>query len=334
MDNGTMVEAFKYLNYCQLAKNSLVSMRFRNVIQTHRHKLALLFVSRIDIFSITNISRVIRVFDKKLSSEAYNDWVICNQYSKEVPLEDQVACTESTQDIPNGYCLSAYAHYKDPNHREQRNVTTVFFARAELNHENWPLFQHFVRLATDPFIYIEWMELTYQNAVLNSLSKAINTNRRLQCKTLYFDFKGDSQKSLTWTKNHVRCNQLRTYGEVDLNQDKALFDFFVTGGHCTSAIEVGSFAGSSVGNFVQKFMDLKHSDESRLVDDIKGSFYDQDVESLKRNYAKFVVKEERDEHSAEQIFEFANNDIGKKLQLTATNRGDYWSNFSIKIDNL
>ncbi|KAI1695756.1 hypothetical protein Ddc_21004 [Ditylenchus destructor] len=51
LDNGTMVEALKYLNYCQLAKNSLVSKRFRNVIQTHRHKLALLFVHSIDMVS-------------------------------------------------------------------------------------------------------------------------------------------------------------------------------------------------------------------------------------------------------------------------------------------
>ncbi|KAI1693782.1 hypothetical protein Ddc_22535 [Ditylenchus destructor] len=253
MDNGTMVEAFKYLNYCQLAKSSLISMRFRNLIQTHRHKLALLYVSGIDMVSITDVPHVIKVFDKKLSSDAYNDWVIRNQYSKEVPLEDQVACTESTQSIPNGYCLNAEAYYKDPNHREWNDRTTVFFAKAELNHENWPLFQHFVRLATDPFIYIDCMGLTYQNAVLNSLSGAVNPNRRLQCKELHFNLKGNTQKSLTWTKNHVRCNQLWTYGKVDLNQDEALLDFFVTGGHCTSVFGVGFCAGFSktADNFVQ-----------------------------------------------------------------------------------
>ncbi|KAI1695792.1 hypothetical protein Ddc_20967 [Ditylenchus destructor] len=44
MDNGTMVETFKFLNYCQLAKESLVSKRFRNLIQAHRHSLARLSV--------------------------------------------------------------------------------------------------------------------------------------------------------------------------------------------------------------------------------------------------------------------------------------------------
>ncbi|KAI1709855.1 hypothetical protein Ddc_13681 [Ditylenchus destructor] len=39
MDNGTTVEAFKFLNYYQLAKKSLVSKRFRNLIQIHRHSL-------------------------------------------------------------------------------------------------------------------------------------------------------------------------------------------------------------------------------------------------------------------------------------------------------
>ncbi|KAI1697034.1 hypothetical protein DdX_18743 [Ditylenchus destructor] len=49
MDNGTMVEAFKFLNYYQLAKNSLVSKRYWNLIRTHRHKLALLDVNYIDM---------------------------------------------------------------------------------------------------------------------------------------------------------------------------------------------------------------------------------------------------------------------------------------------
>ncbi|KAI1696057.1 hypothetical protein DdX_19256 [Ditylenchus destructor] len=47
MDNGTMVESFKFLNYYQLAKSSLVSKRYWNLIRTHRHKLALLDVDEI-----------------------------------------------------------------------------------------------------------------------------------------------------------------------------------------------------------------------------------------------------------------------------------------------
>ncbi|KAI1713326.1 trypsin inhibitor like cysteine rich domain-containing protein [Ditylenchus destructor] len=49
MDNGTMVESFKFLNYRQLAKNSLVSNRYWNLIRTHRHSLALLDIKEIRV---------------------------------------------------------------------------------------------------------------------------------------------------------------------------------------------------------------------------------------------------------------------------------------------
>ncbi|KAI1694323.1 hypothetical protein Ddc_22197 [Ditylenchus destructor] len=52
MDNGTMVNAFKFLNYMQLAKTSLVSKRFSNLIRTHRHTLALLYVYDINMYRI------------------------------------------------------------------------------------------------------------------------------------------------------------------------------------------------------------------------------------------------------------------------------------------
>ncbi|KAI1698259.1 hypothetical protein Ddc_19218 [Ditylenchus destructor] len=66
-------------------------------------------------------------------------------------------------------------------------------------------------------------------------------------------------------------------------------------------------------------MDLKNSGEVQLVEAIEGYFTRQAVELLKRDYAEFVVKEKRndDDDCTEQIFEFVNNDIGKKLQLTA-----------------
>ncbi|KAI1695228.1 hypothetical protein DdX_19699 [Ditylenchus destructor] len=68
LDNGTMVEAFKYLNYCQLAKNSLVSMRFRNVIQTHRHKLAVLYVDSIRMKSIPKMNTTLPSFQQSRQS--------------------------------------------------------------------------------------------------------------------------------------------------------------------------------------------------------------------------------------------------------------------------
>ncbi|KAI1692315.1 hypothetical protein DdX_21325 [Ditylenchus destructor] len=181
MDNGTMVEAFKYLNYCQLAKKSLVSKRYRNLIRTHRHSLALLYVNEISMDSYPASPAAIEIFEEELSSKEYNEWVVRNNYSKQAPIEDQIASTENTQNIPSGYRLYARASYNDLNNREWNDGTTVLYAQVEVNHENWPVFQHFVRLATDPFIYIDCMALTYQTDVLNLLAGAINSDR-LQCK--------------------------------------------------------------------------------------------------------------------------------------------------------
>ncbi|KAI1727305.1 hypothetical protein Ddc_04605 [Ditylenchus destructor] len=114
MDNGTMVEAFKYLDYCGLAKKSLVSKRFRNVIQTHRHSLARLCVEHIwmNRYLPTELEfhrkpDGIEIFGKTLSAEEYDEWVICNRYSKQVPSEGQVVQKESTQN--DCYVYNLYA---------------------------------------------------------------------------------------------------------------------------------------------------------------------------------------------------------------------------------
>ncbi|KAI1705888.1 hypothetical protein DdX_13325 [Ditylenchus destructor] len=307
LDNGTMVEAFKYLNYCQLAKKSLVSKRFRDLIQTHRHKLALLYVRNIGMYSNTIGPAATIVFDKKLTSDEYNEWVVRNKYSKQVSLDSQVGGKQNTQ---NGF--------NDLNHRKLNDRTGVFYARVELNCENWPLFQHFIRLAADPFIYIDNMNLTPQNDVLNLLAGAINPDRRLQCNNFRIHRNSNSQKFITWTKNHVRCNQFYIYGKSDLSPNEGLVDFFLTGAHCAPSIIISRVLSKAIVSFVEKFLELKTSDESNLVEAIAGYFKNQDIELLKREYADFIVKEERHENdrSTEEIFEFGNDDIGKKLMLT------------------
>ncbi|KAI1699731.1 hypothetical protein DdX_17154 [Ditylenchus destructor] len=283
--------------------------------------------------SFRPVTAAIKVFNKELSTEAYNEWVICNNYSEQVPLQDQVTTMQSPQN--SGYRLSVFAHYKDQTHHELLDRTTVFHAVVELNREYWPAFQHFVRLIADPFVYIDTMELTYQNDVLNLLSGAINSERRLQCKKFDFNLNGNSQKSITWTKNHVRCNQFYIYGESDLNLDEALLDFFVTGARCTPSLKIGYHdLPKAVVDFVQKFMELKNSDESQLVEAIEGNFKSQVVELLKRDYAEFIVKEERGHRYNTHIFEFVNVNIGKKLRLIAKNYIHVWSLVSIKINDL
>ncbi|KAI1692163.1 hypothetical protein DdX_21405 [Ditylenchus destructor] len=86
--------------------------------------------------------------------------------------------------------------------------------------------------------------------------------------------------------------------------------------------------------YFQKFMDLKDSDGSQLVKAIEGNIKSQDIELLKRDYAEFIVKEERNDRSNTHIFEFVNGNIGKKLQLTAKTYESLMPDFSIKINNL
>ncbi|KAI1710692.1 hypothetical protein Ddc_13296 [Ditylenchus destructor] len=331
MDNGTMVEAFKYLNYCQLAKNGLVSKRYRDLIRTHRNTLALLYVHFMNMGKGEICPLAIKIFDKKLSPGAYNEWVVRNSYSKRAPLEDQVAIfikwlyAQYRQNSNRCY-LSADAYYKDPSHRKLNDKTRVFFAQVEFNNENWPAFQHFIRLLTDPFVYIDQIKLYKQNVFLKALSRAVNPDRRLQCKWFRLNLKGSSPKSITWTKNNVRCDEFSIEGVygADSKMDEALLDFFLTGAHCTSEFDVGQYDMSkTIVDFVQKFMDLKNSDECQLVEAIHGNF-----KLLTRDYAEFIVKEEK----TLQVFEFINNDIGKKL--TVTNRPLDMSDFSIKIINL
>ncbi|KAI1706331.1 hypothetical protein Ddc_15343 [Ditylenchus destructor] len=352
MDNGTMVEVFKYLDYCALAKNSLVSKRFCELIRTYRHKFTLLNVDYIgmNFAEIPNAINpfAVRTFDKQLFPEAYNDWVIRNHYSKEVALENQVDGEETTEDERKIFGLSADAVYKDSNN--SYDTTTVFSARMELNHNNWPLFQHFVRLLTDPFICIRFMKFIFQIDVLNLLAGAINLDHnRLQCKVLFVNLDCNMQEFMCWIKEHVRCDKFRIDDGSDSSCDEELLDFFMTGGHCTPKIEIKCYDISKViFDFVQKFMDLKSCDEKQMVECIRGDIFrpsvvDCDelfsreiVEALKHGYAEFIVTEERNENdSTEQDFVLTNSNIGKKLQLTITTiLGHRFSNFSLKIENL
>ncbi|KAI1703430.1 hypothetical protein Ddc_16538 [Ditylenchus destructor] len=353
MDNGTMVEAFKYLKYCQLAKNQLVSKRFGDLIQTHRHSLALLDVDEISMkrISLSPFSNVRRhahifVFGKMLSADEYNEWVIRNQYSKEAPLEGQVAMTDSMQNDDgdyDGYEFSAYGVVKATNWRNLR--TSVFKASAELNHEYFPLFQHFVRLITDPFVYIRWMDLIPQNDFFHLLVGAVNSDReRLQCGKLNFNLKfnleSNAQKFLSWIKNNVHCD---VFDIFNCFCDEELPDFFLTGAHCTSKIYMNYLEPSKViTGFVQKFMGLKKCDEYQIVESIECYVQRRPYQELMGKCGKFIVKEENNHDSTEHFFEFVNNDIGEKFKLNVKiydhtllgYSNPHSSYFVLKIENM
>ncbi|KAI1690980.1 hypothetical protein Ddc_24543 [Ditylenchus destructor] len=281
LDNDTMVEIFKHLNYCQLAKSSHVSYRYWSLIRSHRHKFALFDVDRIYINYVENPTvfrdPVIKMFNKELSPKEYNKWIVRNGYSKQIPLED------SNYDI----------------------TTIVLRAHVELKDKTWPLFQHFIRLLVDPFVL---------------LAGAMNPDRdRLQCKQLNIRFNGDTQKFIVWIKDHVRCDEFEIYVNSDSNYDEELLDLFLTGAPCTSAINVKYYDLSKViVDLVQKFMGLKNRDEYQVVESIRGNVEDRGiVEELKRNCAEFIAEEEQYEEGSgtRQIIGFINNDIEKKLTL-------------------
>ncbi|KAI1697151.1 hypothetical protein DdX_18658 [Ditylenchus destructor] len=329
MDNGTMVEAFKSLKYYQLAKTSLVSKRFRDLIRNNRHRLALLYVTDITMDTTLGSPLFIKIFNKKLSPEEYNQWVIRSQYSKQIPLENQMARMQSAEQEPKIYQFYAGAGCDDCN-----SGPFAFFVIAELKNENWPLFEHFIRLLTDPFVYLghasfDW---TAQKDVFNLLTGTINPDR-IQChlmKLSIADTDLDFPKLTTWAKGQLLCDKLEielysTYVSDDgLKHDEALLDFFMTGGHCASALVIYDYGLTKVLNgLAQKFMDFKNGDECHVVQSITGEIDSDDVEVFKRRLGEYIVGEKRDVdeihgESKELVFEFVNKDIGQKCQFTAT----------------
>ncbi|KAI1695761.1 hypothetical protein DdX_19404 [Ditylenchus destructor] len=209
----------------------------------------------------------------------------------------------------------------DPN----QESTQVFHARVkELNNETWPLFQHFVRLITDPFIRIRYLELIPQADVLKLLAATIErSNRgRLQCEKLDFNFESNAQESFSYLKDHVRCANFHIIGSRSSpDHDMQLLDFFATGFHCTSEISTfDDISKAVIVDYVQKFMDLKSRDDSQLVESIRGRVSKLTAEALETNYEKFFIKEEEYGYgwTTAPVYEIANADIRKKMRLTVS----------------
>ncbi|KAI1708717.1 hypothetical protein Ddc_14235 [Ditylenchus destructor] len=349
-DDDTLLEAFKYLKYCGLAKISIVSKRYRDLIQRNRHSLALLYVESVYIytkrtnpdFARTNSNgKRIKMFGEELSSETYDEWVIRNQYSKQVPFESQVAGMESTQHNGDWYRLFAEAD-EDQDYTyayPKQDDTATYSALAKLNHDNWPIFQHFACLLSDPFICIQSMTLGTGNDVLNILAEVITlSNRdRLQCKDLSFKLYGNTHKFINWIKDHVCCGTIfiKHHGKTKAsNHDAGLLDLFLKGAHCASTIYFDSSLDISnvFVDFVKTFMNLKTCDEYNHVQSIFSLIKLESVEEIDDNYHEFIIQVDEDRVLLPDIvnqfggawqalpyvvFEFVNKDIGKKLKFTA-----------------
>ncbi|KAI1695835.1 hypothetical protein Ddc_20942 [Ditylenchus destructor] len=284
------------------------------------------------------VTTSVSIFNEQLSLEEYNEWVIRNNYSKQVPQECQDAGTESTQFSGKFYGLGAHAIYNDSS-RCRSVTTTVFLTYKELNDENWPVFQHFARLLIDPFIYIRCLELTPPTAVLNLLAGAMIPDfNRLQCNILVVNLEDNMQKLMSWIKERVLCKEFRIYDSSMNNgrHEEALLELFMTGAECTSEINIRNYDVSKVVfDLVKKFMDIKNCDEFNVVQSIECNAAERKaVEEFKRKHAKFIVKEENENGISMHTFEFINNDVGKKLQLIITSLSHRNPYFSLNIDNL
>ncbi|KAI1731281.1 hypothetical protein Ddc_00087 [Ditylenchus destructor] len=339
MDNGTMVEAFKYLDYSQLAKRSLISKGYRDLIRTHRHSLPRHEVFWMKMEPVEQVETYVQMFHEELSAETYDEWVIRNQYSKQIPLESQIVGEESTQLDRCFYELQAWVDPPDPN-------TRFLSAYAELNHDNWPLFQHFVRLLSDPFVYFRLLVLDSQNDVLKLLTGVINPDRgRLQCEEIQSQLHVNIPKFINWAKDHIRCLRFSIDLVTDSDLDQELLNFFVTGARCTSAVIVQLYnMYDVVVDFVKKFRDLQSGDEYQFVQRISSSEThgeDEVAQLLKDEFHDSFVGEEFEQFDKEYAtykFEF-NNGIGKKLLLSLhtsidVNVGSYTTQFSVDIKDL
>ncbi|KAI1705171.1 hypothetical protein DdX_13776 [Ditylenchus destructor] len=311
MDNGTTLETFKYLNYSQLAKTSLNDSGY----------------------SCNHCQYFAKIFNKRLSPIAYKEWIVRNNYSQQLPLENESLenchgkhpnSEENDHMDHHSYDLSAYAFYKDPNRRRSNDKTTVFWAGMELENETWPFLQHFVRLLTDPFIYIRRMDFVSQKQLLNILTEAMNPESgRLHCEEMHFYLEDNVQKFMDWIRNNVHCDELQIY-DTSLSYSLSTEDvaqFFITGGNFTSSIVIRYIDLTQDHSYilvdlVQKFMELKNSDKFQLVGSIQCNFPGQILEVLQHNYAKFIVNDEKDNRRNSLLYQILNKDIGKKLQLT------------------
>ncbi|KAI1702171.1 hypothetical protein Ddc_17242 [Ditylenchus destructor] len=268
----------------------------------------------------------IKIFSNDFSAEEYNDWIIRNNYSKQIPVEVQkqipleeeriTAYFDETYHYLKVYELTA-DDYKDPS----QDTTSAFSAHKKVNNETWPLFQHFVRLLTDPFIHIRRVELVPQNDVFNLLASTIDrSNRgRLQCENLRFAVQSNYPKLLNWIKDHVRCVSFR----IDVSSPNCftqLLDFSATGSDCTSEMSVYMYISKAfIIDLVQKFMNLKNCDESHFVHSIRGFVTKRTTEALNSEYGEFLIKEDSKRNGlvwrSTLVFEFINVDIETKIQL-------------------
>ncbi|KAI1706859.1 hypothetical protein Ddc_15126 [Ditylenchus destructor] len=147
------------------------------------------------------------------------------------------------------------------------------------------------------------------------------------------------QNVISWIKGHVHCYKIDITTCRDITNDDEFLNFIMTGANCTSKIMVGYCNPcKAIGDLIQKFIDLKSGGEDKVVESIEcKNFECVELDALIRAHADFAVESNVNQTIgvSNHVFEFVNNDIGKKLRLTILVTRTYRSTeFTLEVSNL
>ncbi|KAI1715338.1 hypothetical protein Ddc_10994 [Ditylenchus destructor] len=337
-----MIDSLRFLNYCDLAKTSLISKKLSEFIQTHRSSLTLLRVKEMimeyhekqvpDGYSRTSYSTTMLFGVKKFDLD-HDDWIESNGYSatfefkpKEVDLENLFQ--KQPPKPTNCISLHASARYHESGScikEDSAPLTVVFstFVKPKFNRldcrRHWPMLQHFVRLLSDPFVYFESIHLvSLKNELWKPLVKNLKlTLNRTLCNGAEIRLENNAGEFLDWMKNYLRCSQLSLRSTGSPNDELATF--LLSGSKCTShAMISGTYNRALEHNLVARFLTLKQDDRDQMIPSISFPWMIS-VHTIKEmfgdTFSEFLVREENTLESFLQVYEFTNRDIMQKLEV-------------------
>ncbi|KAI1706611.1 hypothetical protein Ddc_15192 [Ditylenchus destructor] len=330
VDDHTLEQTFKFLGYFQLAKSSLVSRRFSRVIQSNRSRLAKLRVKKLLMDRRIRIHQnFITVCDVEFNPNEYREWAYPYGYTKGYRFDSPVVAVTAAYDSRSPerreqhhsfIRLQALA-YEDSN-----TLVTVFSAvtSTKLSYDNWPLYQHFIRLLNDPFAYFERLTLiSFQNFAWNALVENYGSrNRSVTCKYAKILLEDDSKDFLVWIKQNVVSEDLslRRYETSTYDQDDTV-SFLSTGQKCASSVVLrdevynGEHLIGAIYDLIEKFLDLETSIQCQMISSINFRHICNLSERFLTNFARAFVRDEIVEDSFSRIYQFMNRNIKKKLEV-------------------
>ncbi|KAI1692016.1 hypothetical protein DdX_21492 [Ditylenchus destructor] len=328
-----MIDSLRFLNYCDLAKASLISKKLSEFIQTHRSSLPFLRVKEMlmeyheeqlpDRYSRKSFS-TITLFGVKNFDLDHKDWIKSNGYSATFEFEHK----QSPPEPSNRISLHAAARFHESGScikEDSAPLTVVFSTFVKPNfhridcRRHWPMLQHFVRLLSDPFVYFERIQLvSLRNELWKPLVKNLKlTLTRTLCNDAEVCVENNAGEFLNWMKNYLRCSHLSLRSTGSPNDELAAF--LLSGSTCTPlAVISGTYNKELEHNLVARFLTLKQIDRDQVIPSISFPWMIS-VHTIKEmfedKFSDFLVREENTSESFLQVYEFTNSDIMQKLEV-------------------